>query len=201
MFTLLGHIARRTVRRVVRIYYPRIEISGGEKIPAAGPVLLTANHANSLIDPVLLGIVARRPVHFLSKAPLFDVPVLGVVLRSLGMIPAYRGSDDAAQIKRNLESLAVGAEYLVQGEAIGIFPEGKSHDLPRVEQVRTGAARIAVQAAKDGASGLKIIPVGINFQRKESFRSAVWVRIGEPIDVSAALDANEIGRASCRERV
>ena len=190
MFTVIGHLARRIVRRVVRVYYPRIEISGGEKIPATGPVLLAANHANSLIDPVLLGIVARRPVHFLSKAPLFDVPVLGAILRSLGMIPAFRGSDDATQVKRNLESLAAGAADLVQGGAIGIFPEDKSHDLPRVEQVRSGAARIAVQAAKDGARGLKIIPVGINFQRKESFRSAVWVRIGEPLDVNAALEAH-----------
>ena len=190
MVTSLGHLARRIVRRVVRIYYPLIEISGGENIPATGPILLAANHANSLIDPVLLGIAARRPVHFLSKAPLFEVPVLGVVLRALGMIPAYRGSDDTSQVQRNLESLTRAAGYLVQGEAIGIFPEGKSHDLVRVEQVRSGAARIAVQAAKDGARGLKIIPLGINFQRKESFRSAVWVRVGEAIDVGAALEAH-----------
>ncbi len=190
MFTFIGDLARRIVRRVVRIYYPRIEISGGEKIPATGPVLLAANHANSLIDPVLLGIVAQRPVHYLSKAPLFDVPVLGAILRSVGMIPAFRGSDDATQVKRNLESIGAGAEYLVKGRLIGIFPEGKSHDLPHVEQVRSGAARIAVQAAKDGARGLKIVPVGINYQRKESFRSAVWVRVGEPLDVDAALNAH-----------
>ncbi len=190
MLNSLGHLARRIVRRVVRIYYPQIEISGGENIPAAGSILLAANHANSLIDPVLIGIAARRPVHFLAKAPIFEVPVLGVVLRALGMIPAYRGSDDATQVQRNLESLTRAAVYLMQGEAIGIFPEGESHDLVRVEQVRSGAARIAVQAAKDGARGLKIIPLGINFQRKESFRSAVWVRVGEPIEVSAALEAN-----------
>lgn len=190
MFTLIGHIARRIVRRLVRIYYPKIEISGGEKIPATGPVVLAANHANSLIDPVLLGILARRRVHFLSKAPLFDVPVLGAVMRSLGMIPAFRGVDDPKQVKRNPASIEAGAKYLVKGRVIGIFPEGKSHDLPRVEQVRSGAARIAVQAAKDGARGLKIIPVGINFQRKESFRSAVWVRVGEPLDVDAALAAH-----------
>jgi 1-acyl-sn-glycerol-3-phosphate acyltransferase len=63
----LGQIARWTVRRLVRLYYPTIEVSGAEFIPRIGPVLLAANHANSLIDPVIVGLAANRPVRFLPR--------------------------------------------------------------------------------------------------------------------------------------
>lgn len=172
------------VRRLVRIYYPKIEISQRERIPTSGPVLLVANHANSLIDPVILGIASSRRVHFLAKAPLFEIPVFGTTLRALGMVPAYRGSDDPTQVKSNLKSLGAAAEFLERGEAVGIFPEGKSHDATKVDRVKSGAARIALAALKNGATDLKIVPVGINYERKEQFRSSIWVRIGEPISVN-----------------
>ena len=184
----ISQLARRTVRGLARVYYPSIEISGANHIPTDGPLLLTANHQNSLMDPVMVGLVAERPVRFLAKAPLFQIPVFGNILHALGMMPAYRRSDDPSQTHRNLESLSFAAGRLRLGEAVGIFPEGKSHDATRVEQIKTGAARIAIQAVREGAAHLKLIPLGINYQRKEQFRSAVWVRIGEPIDVNAWLD-------------
>jgi glycerol-3-phosphate O-acyltransferase/dihydroxyacetone phosphate acyltransferase len=104
-------------------------------------------------------------------------------MRALGMVPAYRGTDDKASVRKNLETLDVGAKYLLRGEAVGIFPEGKTHDREGLEQVRTGAARIAWSAVQDKAA-LKIVPLGLNYERKERFRSSVWVRIGEPIDAA-----------------
>ena len=184
----ISRLARRTVRGLARVYYPSIEISGANHLPADGPLLLTANHQNSLMDPVMVGLVAKRPVRFLAKAPLFQIPVFGNILHALGMMPAYRRSDDPSQTHRNLESLGFAAGRLRLGEAVGIFPEGKSHDATRVEQVKSGAARIAIQAVREGTANLKLVPLGINYRRKEQFRSAVWVRVGEPIDVSAWLD-------------
>ena len=183
----ISRLARRGVRALARFYYPNIEITGADRIPATGPLLLTANHQNSLMDPVLVGLVARRPVRFLAKAPLFQVPVFGNLLHALGMMPAYRRSDDPSQTHRNLESLGVAAKHLRAGEAVGIFPEGRSHDAARIEQVKSGAARIAIQAAREGATNLRLLPIGINYRRKEQFRSAVWLRVGEPIDVNAWL--------------
>lgn len=180
-------ILRGGVRALVRFYYPRIEVTGGALIPRSGPVLLVANHPNSLIDPVLLGIAAQRPVALMAKAPLFDVPVFGGVLRALGMVPAYRGSDDAKQVAKNLESLAAAARQLAEGAAVGIFPEGKSHDAAQLAMVRSGAARLAMQAVSAGANGLVVVPVGINYERKERFRTAVWIKVGRPIDAAAWL--------------
>ena len=184
----IGVAARWCVRRILRLYYPRIEIEGRERIPPTGAVLFVANHPNSLMDPALIGFATQRPVHFFAKAPLFDVPVFGALMRALGMVPAYRGQDDKAQVRKNLETLDVGAKYLREGETVGIFPEGKSHDREGVEQVRTGAARIACLAVQSGAT-VNIVPLGLNYERKDRFRSAIWVRVGEPIDANVWLRA------------
>lgn len=179
--TTIGNAARWSVRKILRLYYPRIEVEGHERIPATGAVLFVANHPNSLMDPAVIGFAAQRPVHFFAKAPLFDVPVFGALMKALGMVPAYRGQDDKASVRKNLETLDLGAKYLVQGEAVGIFPEGKTHDREGVEQVRTGAARIAASAVLGGAQFV-VVPLGLNYERKERFRSSIWVRVGEPID-------------------
>ncbi|MET0263503.1 MAG: 1-acyl-sn-glycerol-3-phosphate acyltransferase [Rariglobus sp.] len=178
-----GSFARRLVRSLVKFYYPRIEVTGAENIPQSGPVLLASNHPNSLIDPVLLGIAARRPLRLMAKAPLFDIPLAGKLLHALGMVPAYRGTDDRTQVSRNLDSLAVAAKQIAAGHVMGIFPEGKSHDANQLALVRSGAARLALQALAAGATGLKVVPVGLHYEQKERFRSAVWVKVGAPIDV------------------
>ncbi|MDA1016864.1 MAG: 1-acyl-sn-glycerol-3-phosphate acyltransferase [Planctomycetota bacterium] len=180
-------LLRLFMRWLIRRYYPCIEISGEERIPQTGPVLLCANHPNSLVDPVIIGIATKRPVRFMAKAPLFEMPVIGGVMRALGMIPAYRGSDDSKQVRRNMESLNVGAKALVEGSAMGIFPEGKSTDEAHVDMVRSGAARMTLRAVEEGAVGLQVVPIGINYEHKAQSRTSIWIQVGEPIDANQIL--------------
>jgi 1-acyl-sn-glycerol-3-phosphate acyltransferase len=182
---------RWVVRGLVRFYYARIEIEGAERLPSDGPLLLAANHPNSLIDPVILGIAVRRPVRLLAKAPLFELPVFGSLMRATGMIPAYRGEDDPRAVRRNLESLARAARTLAEEAAVvGIFPEGRTHDSRHLAKLKSGAARLASQALDQGACGLRVVTIGLNYERKERFRSAVWVRVGEPIDPALVMAAH-----------
>ena len=184
-------VLRRLARGMVKFYYPRLEVSGGEKIPQEGPVLLCANHSNSMVDPVLIGVTAVRPVRFMAKAPLFEMPVVGRVMYALGMVPAYRGMDDKSQVRRNLQSLDTGAETLMEGKALGIFPEGKTTDRAHLDKVRSGAARMAIKAYDEGTRGVHVVPLGINYERKDQFRSGVWIRVGDPIDVDSWVDRHD----------
>lgn len=192
---LLSRILRQVgwfmIHRLVRLHYPVFVVEGREHLKGSGPALILANHANSMLDAVMVVMATNRSVHYLAKAPLFKVPILGPLLRALGMIPAFRGQDDRSSVKRNMESLDLAAGYLADGFDVGIFPEGKSHDLPVLEQIRGGAARIAMLAHDKGAKDLHVIPVGLNYEEKTRFRSSVWIRVGKPIRMEEWLAQHE----------
>ena len=131
MSSLSQHTANALIkcgRLIVWFYYSPIRIIGKNNLPPSGPLLLVANHANSLIDAVLVGLAAGRRVRFLANAPLFGRLLFGRLLSWVGMIPVHRPVDDPTQVRRSLQSLTKAAEALAAGAAIGIFPEGKSHD-------------------------------------------------------------------------
>ena len=186
---IFGKVLRKFAHTLIKKYYPKIQFTGVDQIPSDGPILFCANHPNSLIDPVLIGITAKRPVSFMAKAPLFRTPILGPVMHALGMVPAYRGRDDSSQVKKNQKSLDRVIQGLQSGRAMGIFPEGVSTDLRQLGLVRGGAARIALGAFEGGVEDLVIIPLGINYERKERLGSKVWINVGKPIQLQSFIDS------------
>ncbi|MCU0626297.1 MAG: lysophospholipid acyltransferase family protein, partial [Gemmatimonadaceae bacterium] len=180
----------------MRWYYRQVAIDGAERIPQRGPVLLVVNHPNELVDALFAGLAAKRQLTFTGKATLFANPVGGAILRYLRVVPLRRAKDEAARDptapvdpRRNAEAFAAIHEALADGEAVLIFPEGVSWDEPHLAPLRTGAARIALSARSDGGvRGLRIVPVGINYERKDGVRSRVLVEVGEPLDVDAWPD-------------
>lgn len=167
-------------RRAVRVHY-RVQYLGGT-VPAAGPVLLVGNHPNGLVDPVLVASTTTRTVRFLGKAPLFEMPGLGQVMRGLEVLPVYRAQDgaDTAANARTFEAV-YGA--LARGELVCLFPEGRSHDEPELAELKTGAARMGLGAeVRHGwRLGVRIVPVGLVYRSKRRFRSRVAVWVGEPL--------------------
>ncbi|MCC6953815.1 MAG: 1-acyl-sn-glycerol-3-phosphate acyltransferase [Deltaproteobacteria bacterium] len=183
---LFGALLKALGRLLVRIYYSPIRVTGRENLPGDGPVIFVANHQNSLLDPVMLGLASKRNLRFLAKAPLFEIPVLRTIFRVLGTIPVYRRSDEPKLTEKNFEMFEEVARLLTLGDSIGIFPEGKSHDRTGVEDLKTGVARISLRAVALGSTNLVICPVGINYEHKERFRSTVWIQIGKQINVPLA---------------
>ena len=164
---------------VTRTFY-RLTTAGAT-VPADGPVLLVANHPNSLLDPAMVAVAARRPVRFLAKAPLFSDKLVGWLVRAAGAIPVYRHRDDPGSTSRNTEMFSAVRDALVGGSAVGIFPEGISHSEPSLSTLKTGAARIALEASLALGRPLPIVPVGLVFRAREIFRSEAMIVIGEPI--------------------
>jgi 1-acyl-sn-glycerol-3-phosphate acyltransferase len=166
-------------RAAAAIYY-RVQYAG-EPVPAHGPVLLVANHPNSLLDPMLVVAAARRGVRFLAKAPLFSDRKIAWLVRAAGSIPVYRRSDDPTQMNRNEDAFRAVYAALAEGSAVGIFPEGTSHSAPGLAPIRTGAARIALGAHATVGASFPIVPVGLVHRRKDEFRSDAIVLTGAPV--------------------
>lgn len=184
----------RTVRAVGRFwiwfFFKSVQVRSIQRIPRQGPVLLCANHPNDLIDSLLIGAVVPRKVRFLATAALFRNPILARILDALGVIPVYRRQDDPDKMDRNVEAFEACFRAFARGDLIVIYPEGTTHNEPRVQRIKTGAARIALEAEHrhDGRLGLAVIPVGLNFEARKSFRGRVLICVGEPIPLISHLE-------------
>lgn len=164
--------------------FHEVEVAGGPVPP--GPVVVVANHPNSLLDPLILFRIAGRPTRPLAKAPLFEQALLGTVLRGLGGLPVYRRQDDPSLMHQNEETFRGAIAALHAGDAIQIYPEGKSHSEPMLAPLRTGAARIALgaEAGAHWTLGVRIVPVGLTYTRKTRFRGHVLATIGAPFGIA-----------------
>jgi 1-acyl-sn-glycerol-3-phosphate acyltransferase len=172
------------LRLALRIYFRRIEVTGVEHVPLGSPVIFVLNHPNALVDPVFLLCLAPRPVSFLAKAPLFGMPVIGYLVKALDSLPVYRRQDEGQDVTRNQETFVAARKLLARGGTIAICPEGVSHDEPGLKPIKTGAARISLAAVSTGeVSELKIIPAGLYYTSKTSFRSDALLYFGNPIHV------------------
>ncbi|MFN2412039.1 MAG: 1-acyl-sn-glycerol-3-phosphate acyltransferase, partial [Pyrinomonadaceae bacterium] len=76
-------------------------------------------------------------------------------------------------------------QLLKKGGSIALFPEGISHNSPKLLPIKTGAARIALGAASAGSDRLDvtIVPVGLFYTGKTTFRSEALLHFGEPFPV------------------
>lgn len=95
----------------------RMTVIGRENIPREGGVMICANHI-SLADPPVLGAASPRPLHYMAKIELFQIPVLGKLIKWVGAFPVQQRTADRAALKKAID-------YLEKGDVVGMFPEGQ----------------------------------------------------------------------------
>ncbi len=133
---------------------------------------------------------------FGARHGLFKWPIVGQVMRALGTVPIYRAvdlknADDEARRAANRKSLDALAQAVCDGRFATLFPEGVSHDAPSLQELKTGAARLyyrAKQLRDPNTVAPVIIPVGLHYDDKTSFRSDALVEFHSPIELPSELD-------------
>lgn len=135
---VLYHLFKWSVVSPLLHTYFRGRIYGAENVPQDQPFIAVSNHA-SYFDPPLLSCAMRRPVAFMAKEELFEVPVLKQAISLYGAYPVKRTSADRNAIRAALNSLE-------NGWATGVFLQGTRTKDGRITQPKLGAATIAAKA-------------------------------------------------------
>ncbi|MGF1458320.1 MAG: lysophospholipid acyltransferase family protein [Leptolyngbyaceae cyanobacterium] len=168
------------VNPTFRLYF-RGQVHNSKQVPKTGPLIVVANHASDF-DPPILSSCVRRPVSFMAKEELFEVPVLAPAIRLYGAYPVKRGSADRSAIREALKQLE-------QGWAVGIFLQGTRTADGSIPAPKLGAALIAAKAQ------VPLLPVSLwgthrilPKEAKLPRPTPLTVRIGEPIDPPAKTD-------------
>lgn len=186
-------LVRLVGRFWVWFLFRSVDVRNVAGVPHVGPVLLCINHPNNFIDSLLVGAVVDRKVHYLATAALFRNPIVARFLKAVGAIPVYRRQDDPDKMDKNAGTFEACVTTLAGGGLIGIYPEGTTHAESRVQRIKTGAARIALDyesRRRNGAAGepLVLIPTGLAFDARKSFGGRVRVAFGEPLALLPYLD-------------
>jgi 1-acyl-sn-glycerol-3-phosphate acyltransferase len=181
-------------------FYRDIRVTGRHNIPTDAPLLIAVNHQNALVDSLIVAWVAPRRVTMTAKATLADNPLIAMLFKILGVVPLRRITDEARKSNgapvdrsRNTEAFREILDLLERRGAVLIFPEGKSHNELGLEPLRSGVARLALQARnKRSIPGVRILPLGLVFENKGVPGTIAGVNIGEAIEVDSWPNADHV---------
>ncbi|HEY9846894.1 MAG TPA: lysophospholipid acyltransferase family protein [Candidatus Caenarcaniphilales bacterium] len=180
----LYHLFKWSVVSPVLHLYLRGRIYGAEKVPQ-GPLVVVSNHA-SYFDPPIISNCIRRPVAYMAKQELFQVPVLGTLIQWYGAYPVKRGLGDRGALRAALASLEAGW-------ATGVFLQGTRTASGRILDPKLGAALIAAKAQAP------LLPVSLwgtqAILRPDSSLPRpvpVTVRIGDLLQPPASTEREEL---------
>jgi 1-acyl-sn-glycerol-3-phosphate acyltransferase len=143
----------------------RLRIQGLDNVPREGGVIIVGNHLHNA-DPIIISIACPRPLHYMAKKELMDIPIIGRILRWAGSFPINRGNVDRTAIRR-------AAATVEQGVALGMFPEGTRSRSMKIERVLPGAGLIALQGK------VPIVPAAITGTERLPFNGSKQHRRSE----------------------
>ena len=180
IYTCLKYLAALTIR----FFYKKVHVVGLENVPKDGPLLIAMNHPAGFMEPIILAAVSPRPLHFLVRGDVFEMPLLRPLLLATHQIPIYRFRDGFAQMRNNLSQFDIITDLLKRNASILIYVEGSTEPVRRLRPLQKGMARIADAALKNNHQlPLSILPVGITFSNSTEAYSQVHLHIGKPLSL------------------
>jgi 1-acyl-sn-glycerol-3-phosphate acyltransferase len=179
-------VGRRIAPRVTVTLAPAAGY-GVERVPRKGGGVVAANHF-SAIDHPLIGSFSPRPLYFLAKAELFEIPVLGPLLSWLGVFAVRRGEGDREAVRR-------ARELVREGHLVCVHVEGTRQRFGHPGPLHPGGLMIAMQ------EGVPVIPCGLDtFGWSPANRRLCAVVWGDPMRLDD-LPRNRRGYSQATEIV
>jgi len=119
----------------------------GDNIPKKGPFIIVANH-QSILDPMILMACIPHKITFLAASYIFQIPLVGQVVRTSGALPVNSNRGNIKSIKHCLSCL-------LDGGVVGLFPEGGVSLDGNLRPFKHGWAYLALK------TGSPVLPVAI----------------------------------------
>ncbi len=137
------------------------------------------------MDAITAACAVEQPIHSVTRALVFEKPILAKILRNLNMMPIYRIRNGIQNLSKNETTFDYCVELLQHNESVLIFPEGSQNVVRKVRPLSKGFSRIVfrAEASRDFEMGLQIVPVGINYSQITQFRGDLYIRFGKALEV------------------
>lgn len=179
-------VARLAANLLMLICGP-LSVQGKSNVPRKGGLLILANHLSDA-DPGIVQIVCPRPIHFMAKSELFDMPTIAWALRIQKAFPVKRGEADRGSLRH-------AADLLKNGEAVCIFPEGQLSEEGKLQELKAGIALIVRMSGADVIccsirNSEYVVPYGKVLPRPGFHR--VFVKWGHPHSFGKGPTTEEI---------
>lgn len=134
-------LVRVIVKAILRVFYGAT-VSGMERIPSSGPLLLCPNHLSYLDSPTVFSLLPARLIsrtYFLGYKEIFREPPLSWMVRGCRLI--LTGDAESA-----LDSLRLCHQTLERGDAVCVFPEGIRSTRGTLMPAHPGIGMLACEA-------------------------------------------------------
>jgi 1-acyl-sn-glycerol-3-phosphate acyltransferase len=159
-------LGRQMFRIMFKLFY-RYCIEGSQNIPNTGGAVIAPNHI-SFFDPPLTGAAMKRPLYFMAKKDLFDIPVFGWTIKQTNAFPVNRGVQDMSAVRHAFS-------LLEKGHLLLMFPEGTRSKDGELGKARAGAGMVACNAQ------VPLIPVKIENTNMMLKFKQIKIKYGKPI--------------------
>ena len=191
MNSLWYQLLKRWIKTALLIFYSRIRVVNKKGVPNNGPLIIVANHQNTLLDPLLLACFIPRTFFFLLRASFFSSKFGRAMANSMNMMPIYRKRDGGNIAEKNEVVFNRCVALLNQQKTILIFPEGSHLGRWTLRPFQKGFARIAqAYLSQPDVQPLQILPIGLNYFDLSAAKNKVIIKVGKTISLSPSVETN-----------
>lgn len=185
---------------VLRIYYPKTSVINRKQLKFNQPTIIACSHPNTMMDPLNIASRTKKPVFFLANADLFASRFGNWFYSNFFCIPIKRQIDNKGTNVKNTDSFDRVIDFLGNGGCLWVAPEGGSFWGRHWMKLKTGTARMGLmtEEAFGFERGVQILPIGLNYEAGEHFRTSLIINVGEVMEVK---DYQQLYAESSRKAV
>lgn len=171
-------------RIFLSLYFGQIIFQGYENLPEAGPVVLAPKHF-SRWDPLVISLLSTEPLRFMTNANQFE-GFQGWLIERLGAFPVDLNHPTVSTMRCAIELLQAGKKLVM-------FPEGGIVRDQPLRPLKTGLARLVLQAEAKIPEGvaIPIVPISIRYDPGANPCANILINISSPLYSHAYRQEND----------